>query len=110
MNNPNPGPRQAAALGTPSGLSPNAVRDIPAGFTALLADMFALYIKRKNYHWHGSGPHFRDYHLLLDEQATKIFDTTTRSPSAPARSAERASAPSATSHARSGCSIMIRSS
>src|ERR1700736_5282625 len=50
--------------------------DIAVALTALLADMFALYIKTKNFHWHVSGPHFRDYHLLLDEQATQIFATT----------------------------------
>src|SRR5882762_4185631 len=50
--------------------------DIPAALTALLADMFALYLKTKNFHWHVSGPSFRDYHLLLDEQATQIYDTT----------------------------------
>ena len=68
--------RRTAALDTPSGLSPNAVKDIPAALTALLADMFALYVKTKNFHWHVSGPHFRDYHLLLDEQATQVYDTT----------------------------------
>ena len=50
--------------------------DIPAALTALLADMFAVYLKTKNFHWHVSGPHFRDYHLLLDEQATQILATT----------------------------------
>src|ERR1700730_4717482 len=50
--------------------------DIPVGLTALLADMFAVYLKTKNFHWHVSGPHFRDYHLLLDEQATQILRTT----------------------------------
>ena len=50
--------------------------DIPVPLTALLADMFAVYLKTKNFHWHMSGPHFRDYHLLLDEQATQILATT----------------------------------
>jgi starvation-inducible DNA-binding protein len=50
--------------------------DSAVALTALLADMFALYVKTKNFHWHVSGPHFRDYHLLLDEQATQIFATT----------------------------------
>src|SRR5439155_24647302 len=50
--------------------------DIPVGLTALLADMFAVYLKTKNFHWHVSSPHFRDYHLLLDEQATQILATT----------------------------------
>jgi starvation-inducible DNA-binding protein len=71
-----PRARKTAALDTPSDLPANAVRDIPAALTALLADAFALYIKTKNFHWHMSGPHFRDYHLLLDEQATQIYDTT----------------------------------
>ena len=55
------------------GLDANAVRDISAALTALLADIFALYLKTKNFHWHVSGPHFRDYHRLLDEQAAQIF-------------------------------------
>ena len=63
-------------LGTPTDLSSDAVRDISSALRALLADVFALYIKTKNYHWHMSGPHFRDYHLLLDEQATQIFAIT----------------------------------
>ena len=63
-------------LETPTDLSADAVRDIPAALNALLADMFALYLKTKNFHWHASGPHFRDYHLLLDEQAAEIFATT----------------------------------
>src|SRR6266850_4427450 len=50
--------------------------DIPVGLTALLADMFAVYLKTKNFHWHVSGPHFRYYHLLLDDQATQILATT----------------------------------
>ena len=64
------------ALGTPSDLSRDAVRDISGALNALLADMFALYMKTKNFHWHVSGPHFRDFHLLLDEQADQIFATT----------------------------------
>ena len=67
---------RAAPLGTPTNLSTNAVRDISGALNALLADMFALYVKTKNFHWHMSGPHFRDYHLLLDEQADQIFATT----------------------------------
>ena len=63
-------------LGTPTDLSADAVRDISGALNALLADMFALYVKTKNFHWHVSGPHFRDYHLLLDEQADQIFATT----------------------------------
>lgn len=65
-----------APLATPSKLGENAVKDISAVLAALLADMFALYLKTKNFHWHVSGPHFRDYHLLLDEQAGEIFATT----------------------------------
>ena len=64
------------ALGTPTDLGADAVRDISGALNALLADMFALYVKTKNFHWHVSGPHFRDFHLLLDEQADQIFATT----------------------------------
>ena len=60
----------------PSYLGANAVKGISDSLTALCADMFALYVKTKNFHWHVSGPHFRDYHLLLDEQADQIFATT----------------------------------
>jgi len=65
-----------APLATPTDLAPNAVRDIAGALNALLADTFALYLKTKNFHWHVSGPHFRDYHLLLDEQADQIFAMT----------------------------------
>ena len=65
-----------APLETPTDLGPNAVRDISGALNVLLADMFALYVKTKNFHWHVSGPHFRDHHLLLDEQAEQIFATT----------------------------------
>jgi len=65
-----------AVLETPAGFSDDAVRALSASFTRLLADMFALYIKTKNFHWHVSGPHFRDYHLLLDDQGEQIFATT----------------------------------
>ena len=68
--------RRGASLQTPTDLPSNAVRDLSAGLNLLLADMFALYVKSKNFHWHMSGPHFRDYHLLLDEQADQIFATT----------------------------------
>jgi starvation-inducible DNA-binding protein len=67
---------RTALLATPSTLGSNASKDIAASLTALLADTFALYIKTKNFHWHMSGPHFRDYHLLLDEQAAQIFAMT----------------------------------
>src|SRR3974377_2298820 len=65
-----------APLHTPSDLKPSAVRDLSGALNILLADMFSLYLKTKNFHWHMSGPHFRDYHLLLDEQADQIFATT----------------------------------
>ena len=65
-----------APLDTPTRLGTNAQRDIAGALNALLADYFALYLKTKNFHWHVSGPHFRDYHLMLDEQATQIYDTT----------------------------------
>jgi starvation-inducible DNA-binding protein len=65
-----------ASLETPTSLGSNAVRDISGALNVLLADMFALYVKTKNFHWHVSGPHFRDYHLFLDDQADKIFATT----------------------------------
>src|SRR6201990_2999547 len=64
------------ALGTPTDLKSNAVGDISGALRILLADVFALYIKTKNFHWHMSGPHFRDYHLMLDEQADQIFAMT----------------------------------
>jgi starvation-inducible DNA-binding protein len=68
--------RRAAALHTPSVFSDNAVRDLATSLTALLADCFALYMKTKNFHWHVSGPHFREYHLLLDDHAGQIFAMT----------------------------------
>lgn len=66
----------AAPLSTPTDFGPEAVNELSAALNALLADSFALYLKTKNFHWHVSGPHFRDYHLLLDEQADQIFATT----------------------------------
>ena len=63
-------------LGTRSDLPDAATRDIGGALNVLLADAFALYVKTKNFHWHMSGPHFRDYHLLLDEQADQIYATT----------------------------------
>jgi starvation-inducible DNA-binding protein len=66
-------PRTAPArLDTPTDLSADAVREISAALNALVADTFALYVKTKNFHWHVSGPHFRDYHLLLDEQGEQL--------------------------------------
>jgi len=68
--------RRIAPLDTLSGLSPSAVKALSTALTTLLADMFALYAKTKNFHWHMTGSHFRDYHLLLDEQSDQIFATT----------------------------------
>jgi starvation-inducible DNA-binding protein len=68
--------RRAAPLQTPTDLTSTATRDVSAGLNLLLADTFALYVKTKNFHWHMSGPHFRDYHLLLDEQGDQIFAIT----------------------------------
>ena len=68
--------RRMAPLHTPGGLGESAARDISGALTTMLADMFALYLKTKNFHWHVSGPHFGDYHLMLDEQAAEIFATT----------------------------------
>ena len=66
----------APSLDTPTDLVSEAVREISAKLNEILADAFALYLKTKNFHWHVSGPHFRDYHLLLDEQSEQIFATT----------------------------------
>jgi starvation-inducible DNA-binding protein len=68
--------KAAPALDTPTDLSNDAVRELSAKLNEILADAFALYLKTKNFHWHVSGPHFRDYHLLLDEQSEQIFATT----------------------------------
>src|SRR6202048_4713708 len=68
--------RRGAPLITPTDLGAEASKDIAAGMNGILADVFALYMKTKNFHWHMSGPHFRDYHLLLDEQADQIFAIT----------------------------------
>ncbi|CAN5342888.1 DNA starvation/stationary phase protection protein [soil metagenome] len=65
-----------APLKTPNALGDDARRDITAALNTLLADVFALYTKTKNFHWHMSGPYFRDYHLLLDDQSVEIFATT----------------------------------
>lgn len=63
----------ATQLTTPTDLGDDARNEVSAGLTRLLADVFALFVKTKNFHWHISGPHFRDYHLLLDDQATLVF-------------------------------------
>src|ERR1700757_1528861 len=66
----------SAALGTPTDLSPANVSAVAEAINPLVADAFALYLKTKNFHWHISGPHFRDYHLLLDDQGDQIFAMT----------------------------------
>jgi len=71
-----PSSRAAAALDTPTDLDETAVNAISEALNGLLADSYALYLKTKNCHWHVSGPHFRDYHLLLDDQATEILSVT----------------------------------
>ena len=68
--------RPAPDLDTPTDLDDKAVREISKALNGILADSFALYLKTKNFHWHVSGPHFRSYHLLFEEQATAIFETT----------------------------------
>src|SRR5690349_22006045 len=68
--------RRSAPLATRTDLSAAAIKDIAAAMNAILADVFALYLKTKNFHWHMSGPHFRDYHLLLDEQSDQLYEMT----------------------------------
>lgn len=68
--------RRLAPLATPTSLPSHAVHDIAAAMTTLLADVFTLYVKTKNFHWHMSGRHFRDYHLMLDDQGDQIFAMT----------------------------------
>jgi starvation-inducible DNA-binding protein len=68
--------RRVAPLATPTDLTRSATKDIAGAMNAILADVFALYLKTKNFHWHMSGPHFRDYHLLLDEQGEQLFAMT----------------------------------
>src|ERR1700675_432713 len=68
--------RRDAPLTTPTDLTRSATKDIAGAMNAILADVFALYLKTKNFHWHMSGPHFRDYHLLLDEQGDQLFAMT----------------------------------
>src|ERR1700738_365400 len=68
--------RLSAPLATPTDLKPAATKDISGAMNAVLADVFALYLKTKNFHWHMSGLHFRDYHLLLDEQGDQLFAMT----------------------------------
>ena len=68
--------RRDAPLATPTDLTRSATKDIAGAMNAILADVFALYLKTKNFHWHMSGPHFRDYHLLLDEHGDQLFAMT----------------------------------
>src|SRR6476620_8002898 len=68
--------RRDSPLATPTDLAAEGAKDISAALNGVLADVFALYIKTKNFHWHVSGPHFRDYHLLLDEQADQLYQMT----------------------------------
>jgi starvation-inducible DNA-binding protein len=68
--------RQRLPISTPTDLKSQATVDIAAAMNAILADVFAIYVKTKNFHWHMSGPHFRDYHLLLDEQGDQLFAMT----------------------------------
>lgn len=68
--------RRKSPLHTPSDIEPQAVKEISGALNALLADVFTLYLKTKNFHWHMTGPHFRDYHLLLDDHADQIFGMT----------------------------------
>jgi starvation-inducible DNA-binding protein len=68
--------RAPSNLDTPTDLEPKAIAEISKALNGLLADAFALYLKTKNFHWHVSGPHFRDYHLMLDDHAEAIFATT----------------------------------
>ena len=76
MKKSDPKTRRMAPLQTPTDLGAQATKDISAALNLVLADLFALYMKTKNFHWHVSGPHFRDYHLLLDEHADQIYATT----------------------------------
>jgi len=76
MTSGSPKGKRPAPFEMPTDLGAEAAKDISAGLNVLLADMFALYLKTKSFHWHVSGPHFRDYHLLFDEQAAQILDTT----------------------------------
>ena len=68
--------RRAAPIATPSDLGAKATREITGALNAILADVFAIYLKTKNFHWHMSGPHFRDYHLLLDDQGDQLYAMT----------------------------------
>jgi len=68
--------KRGAAIATPTDLGAQATKDLTGALNAILADVFALYLKTKNFHWHMSGPHFRDYHLMLDEQGDELYAMT----------------------------------
>ena len=76
MNSSDVASRRKTSSNPPCDLGTNATRDIAAALNAMLADTFALYLKTKNFHWHVSGPHFRDYHLMLDDQGDQLFGMT----------------------------------
>jgi starvation-inducible DNA-binding protein len=76
MSKPSAQKRQNAPLLTPTDLKAAATKDVSAAMNGILADVFALYLKTKNFHWHMSGPHFRDYHVMLDEQADQLYAMT----------------------------------
>jgi starvation-inducible DNA-binding protein len=76
MNTENARPLRMAASGPTTGLTDNSIRDISKALNTLLADVFALYLKTKNFHWHVAGPNFREYHLLFDDQASQLFAVT----------------------------------
>ena len=76
MNHSDIAPQGEASINPPTDLGTNATRDIAAALNAVLADTFALYLKTKNFHWHVSGPHFRDYHSMLDDQGDQLFGMT----------------------------------
>ena len=109
MNHATPTPRSSPRLATPTDLGANATKDIAAALNGVLADTFALYLKTKNFHWHVSGPHFRDYHLLLDEQADQIFATTDVIAERVRKIGRKRCARSATSRAISGSPTTTRS-
>jgi starvation-inducible DNA-binding protein len=90
--------RQQAPLATPTDLTAEVIRDVAGAMNAIVAAVFALYLTAKNFHWHLSGPHFRDHHLMLDEQAAQLFAMT--DPGACGRSAGRQSGRSATPRAQ----------
>jgi Ferritin-like domain len=96
----------APELDTPTDLEDKAVAEISKALNALLADAFALYLKTKNFHWHISGPHFRDYHLMLDDMPTRFLPRPTRWPNAFASSAARRCARSVTSPRSRHCRTM----